>query len=120
MNVAGIVMRITGEEGEVRKRLRVIAELGLHSLESLFAGVGELGVPVRTDDRDDQVLEHHVEEGEIKGKLTVEPPGLDADLAASSSFGLEDLRALRFGQIGSGWLKRRLGSDVDVGLVQDS
>src|SRR5215471_17115817 len=106
MNVAGIVMRITAEEGEVRKRLRVIADLGLHSLESLLAGVGELGVSVRTHDRDDQVLEHHVKEGEIEGQLPVEPARLDADLTASSSFGLEDFRALRFGQIGSGRLER--------------
>src|SRR5204863_9660172 len=116
----GIVVGVTGGEREAFGKGRQVARLDLHPLEALAAGVGQGGLAVDVPYAHDRVLEDHVEEGDIEGERSVEPPRLEPHLARARPLRIEDLRGFRLRQVRRGGLEGAPGRDVDVEDVEGS
>ena len=112
------MVRVTGQDREAGQRRRTEPQSELRSLEALAARVQELRLSRRTDIRDDQVLEDHVEERHVEGQLAIEPAGLQPDFAAAGPLGVQDLRVFGLGQVGRRRLEGGLRGHIEVRFVQ--
>ena len=111
---AGVVMRNPKRERGAGHEIGRRAELQLVAGEALLAGVDEGGKMVGAERCHDEVVERHAEHRGIERELAQKPARLDTALDRMRALGGEDLRALRFGEVGRRRLERALPGQVRV------